>query len=222
MQELPASIAQLTQALLSQTEAFKNLEEDLLLLSDPQEELSDKEEPNHDAVDQTATVNALLDTNKGAQVAKSADGQDQRSMTEQDIIDSLTQALKSKPKKSPPIDAKIASLVDDNLTEDLSADMAREKGEKYAPPENCKHLQAITINEEIWDLMSRKNKLIDLAFQKVQEPLVEDLLALAILSDCLEKDVQSSKTTNTREVLNQVMDAIAILGNANWRLNMKR
>ena len=36
------------------------------------------------------------------------------------------------------------------------------------------------------------------------------------------KDVQYSKTTNTRDVLNQVMDAIAILGNASWRLNMKR
>ena len=70
--------------------------------------------------------------------------------------------------------------------------------------------------------MSRKNKSIDLAFQKVQEPLVEGLSALAILSDHLVKDVQSSKTRNTREVLNQVMDAVAILGNANWRLNMKR
>ena len=70
--------------------------------------------------------------------------------------------------------------------------------------------------------MSRKNKSIDLAFKKVQEPLVEGLSALAILSDHLVKDVQSSKTRNTREVLNQVMDAIAILGNANWRLNMKR
>ena len=70
--------------------------------------------------------------------------------------------------------------------------------------------------------MSRKNKSIDLAFKKVQEPLVEGLSALAILSDCLVKDVQSSKTTNTREVLNQVMDAVAILGNANWRLKMKR
>ena len=70
--------------------------------------------------------------------------------------------------------------------------------------------------------MSRKNKSIDLAFKKVQEPLVEGLSALAILSDSLVKDVQSSRTTNTREVLNQVMDAIVILGNANWRLNMKR
>ena len=218
LQGLPASIAQLTQASLSQTEAFKNLKEDPLLLPDPQDERSHEDEPYQDAVDPTAPVNALLDTNKGAHVAKSADGQDQRSTTEQDIIDSLTQALTSKPKKSPPIDAKIASLVDDILI----ADMAREKGEKYSPPENCKHLQAITINEEIWDLMSRKNKSIDLAFQKVLEPLVEGLSALAILSDGLVKDVQSSRTANTREDLNQVMDAIVILGNANWRLNMKR
>ena len=40
--------------------------------------------------------------------------------------------------------------------------------------------------------MSRKNKSIDLAFKKVQEPLVEGLSALAILSDCLVKDVKSS------------------------------
>ena len=142
LQGLQASIAQLTQASLSQTEAFKNLKEDLLLLPDPQDERSDEDEPNHDAVDPTVPVTALLHMNKGAHVAKSADGQDQRSTTEQDIIDSLTQALKSKPKKSPPIDAKIASLVDDILT----ADIVREKGEKYSPPENCKHLQAITIN----------------------------------------------------------------------------
>ena len=106
LQGLQASIAQPTQASLSQTEAFKNLKEDLLLLPDPQDERSDEEEPNPDAVDPTAPVNALLDTNKGAHVAKSVDGQDQRSTTEQDTIDSLTLALKSKPKKSPPIDAK--------------------------------------------------------------------------------------------------------------------
>ena len=121
-----ASIVQLTQASLSQTEAFKNLK-DLLLWPDPQDERSDEEEPNHDTIDPMAAVNALLDTNKGTHVAKSADGQDQHSTTEQDIIDSLTQALKSKPKKSPPIDAKIASLVDDILTGDLSAFRGRKE-----------------------------------------------------------------------------------------------
>ena len=99
LQGLQASIVQLTQASLSQTEAFKKLKEDLPLLPDQQDERSDEEEPNHDSVEPTAAVNALLDTNKGTQVAKSADGQDQRSTTEQDIIDSLNQGLKSKTKK---------------------------------------------------------------------------------------------------------------------------
>ena len=106
LQGLQASIAQLTQASLSQTEAFKNLKEDLLLLPDPQDKRSDEEEANNDAVDPTAAVNALLDTNKGAHVAKSADGQDQRSTTEQDIIDSLTQALKPKQRNLHPLTPK--------------------------------------------------------------------------------------------------------------------
>ena len=43
LQGLQASIAQITQASLSQTEAFKNLKEDLLLLPDSQDERSDEE-----------------------------------------------------------------------------------------------------------------------------------------------------------------------------------
>ena len=63
LQGLQASIAQLTQALLSQTEAFKNLKKDLLLLPNPQDERSNEEETNHDTIDPTAAMNALFDTN---------------------------------------------------------------------------------------------------------------------------------------------------------------
>ena len=59
LQGLEASIAQLTQASLAQTEAFKNLKEDLLLLPNPQDERSDEEESNHDAVDLRALRECL-------------------------------------------------------------------------------------------------------------------------------------------------------------------
>ena len=36
------------------------------------------------------------------------------------------------------------------------------------------------------------------------------------------KDVTDGKTPNTRDVLNHVMDSVAMLGNTNWKLNMKR
>jgi hypothetical protein len=100
--------------------------------------------------------------------------------------------------------------------------MAKKKGDKYPPLENCKHLHAITVNEEIWYLMSRKNRSVDLAFQKVQEPIVQGLSALTILADRLVKDIQNSTATKTREILDHVMDSIALFGNANWKLNMKR
>ena len=36
------------------------------------------------------------------------------------------------------------------------------------------------------------------------------------------KDVHDGKTPNTRDVLTHVMDSVAMLGNTNWKLNMKR
>ena len=78
------------------------------------------------------------------------------------------------------------------------------------------------VNEEIWDLLSRKSRAVDLAFQRVQEPLLHGISALTNLAGKLVKDVHDGKTPNTRDVLNHVMDSVAMLGNTNWKLNMKR
>jgi hypothetical protein len=46
--------------------------------------------------------------------------------------------------------------------------MLKETGEKYPPPDNCQHLTTVMVNEEIWDLLSRKSRTVDLGFQKVK------------------------------------------------------
>ena len=125
-------------------------------------------------------------------------------------------------KKSPDIEGKIATLVDNILTGELSQDSVKERGEKYPPPTNCKYLTPTLVNEEIWDLLSRKNRTVDLAFQRVQEPVIHGLSSRSILPDRLFKDIQSAKTVNAREILMHVMDSIALFGHANWKLNMKR
>ena len=78
------------------------------------------------------------------------------------------------------------------------------------------------MNEEIWDLLSRKNRSVDLAFHRVQEPLIHGLSSLTILADRLFKDIQSAQTVDARETLTHVMDSIALFGHANGKLNMKR
>ena len=98
----------------------------------------------------------------------------------------------------------------------------KERVDKYPPPENCNFLCTTTINEEVWDLVPRRSRTVDLAFQKVQELLVQGLSSLSILGDQLVKDLQTGKPTNVRQVLDQVMDSIALVANANYKLNMKR
>jgi hypothetical protein len=47
---------------------------------------------------------------------------------------------------------------------------------------------------------------------------MQGLSTLTILADRLLKDVKNRKNTNIREVLQQLMDGIVLLGNANWNL----
>lgn len=71
-------------------------------------------------------------------------------------------------------------------------------------------------------MLSRKTRSVDLAVQRVQEPILQGLSALTNLAGKLVKDTTNSKTPDTCQVLNQVMDSVALLGNTNWKLNMKR
>lgn len=51
---------------------------------------------------------------------------------------------------------------------------------------------------------------------------MQGISALTNLAGKLVKDVTDGKTPNTRDVLNHAMDSVAMLGNTNWKLNMKR
>ena len=138
------------------------------------------------------------------------------------FLESLTQAFIPNIQKSPAIESKIAQLVDNMLTGDLSSETVKERVEKYPPPANCEYLLVTTVNEEIWDLMSRKTRSIDLAFQRTQEPLIQGLSALTNLAVNLIAAIQQGKTPKPRQILEKVMDSIAILSHTNWKLNMKR
>lgn len=219
LQGLQSSLTQLVEVSKAQTEAFNSLREDIFLQPNPDEEIEEGVlDKTSNSLDITAATNQLLDSSNG-QNPKPAHSD---SGSKNDLLDSLTQVLLSTSKKSHDIEGKIATLVDNILTRELSQDSVKERGEKYPPPANCKYLTPTLVNEEIWDLLTRKNRSVDLAFQRVQEPIINGLSSLSILADRLFKDVQSAKTVNAREILTHLMDSIALFGHANWKLNMKR
>ena len=105
----------------------------------------------------------------------------------------LTQAFISNKKKSPAIEGKIAELVDNILVGGLATETVKERADKYPPPENMKYLSVTTVSEEIWDLLPRKSRAVDLVFQRVQEPLLQGLSALTILAGKLVKNITAAR-----------------------------
>ena len=137
------------------------------------------------------------------------------------MLDSRTPVFLSSEKKSPPISTKIADLIDSVLSGKLSTNTAKEHGEKYFPPENCGRLCPVTVNEEIWDLLPRRARSVDLAFQCVQEALIPGLSSLAMLADKLANNAKNSKTIDIAEILHHVIDSLVLVSRANWSLKRR-
>ena len=106
LQGLTATLAQLAKASETQTAMIASLKEDIILRADS-DEGEESEEDKNDTVDINAVVNNMLDssdshTNPGTNTAKkTASCPD--SGSQDDILDSLTQAFVQSKEKSPAI-----------------------------------------------------------------------------------------------------------------------
>ena len=184
LQGLQTSLAQLVKSSELQKETLQNLGEDLILRSDD-EEIDDISGGNNVTSGKTLYVESAVDdvlgTNSSNNSEKTTPARNPDPGSQASIIDSLTQACTSSKKTSPFIAGKIIELVDRMLLGGLSTGTVKEQAEKHSPPENCKYLSMTSVNEEIWDLLSRKTRSMDLAFQRVQEPLLQGLSALTNL-----------------------------------------
>ena len=206
LQGIQTMLADLSASSKAQTAAFQCIQQDILLRDVSNDD--DEDDTANSTVDPTCVVSALLDSSEGT-VNNNRDAVLERSDTEQqsDLLDSQTQVFLSSEKKSPPVSTKIADLIDSVLSGKLSTDTAKEHGEKYLPPENCGRLCPVTVNEEIWDLLPRRARSVDLAFQRVQEALIPGLSSLAMLANKLAKNAKNSKTIDVAEILNHVIGA---------------
>ena len=212
LQGLQTTLAYLAKNSELQTEAIQNLKEDFLLCSGEEDTSAMDDNTSDNALDIAATLNNVLDSSDHS---KTASVKSPESGSQSALVDSLTQAFTTSKVTSPAIEGKIAELIDNMLIGGLSAETVKERVEKHPPPENCKFLAVTMVKEEIWDLLLRKSRTVDLAFQRVQEPLLQGIWALTKLAGKLVKDIYDGKTPDTRHVLDHVMDSVAMLGNTN-------
>ena len=162
LQGLNDTLVQLTKASETQTAMLTSLKEDILLRTDSDQEAEEEDlNSSNTQLNISAMLNNVLDPSDSGVVKKSACSDSEK---QNDVLESLTQAFVQTKDKSPAITEKVASLIDNMASGGLSPETVKERVDKYPPPENCKFLCTTTINEEVWDLLPRRSKTVDLAF----------------------------------------------------------
>ena len=84
------------------------------------------------------------------------------------------------------------------------------------------HVWTVGVNEEIWDLLPGQGRTVDLAFQKIQDTLVQGISSLALLADKLAKEAQNNKPFDPVATLHHVMGSLVLITQASWSLNIKQ
>ena len=156
LQDIQKSFVNLVQASKDLLTAFQNLHEDFLLRQDSDLIIEQGDEMGTDTVDPTNVVKALLGSDR-IDLTSCTSQTDQSSDPEpkSDLLESLTQAYIPSQKKSPAVAEMIAELINSILSGKLSPEVAKERGEKYLPPDNCELVCSSLVNEEIWDSLLR-------------------------------------------------------------------
>ncbi|GFO20149.1 hypothetical protein PoB_004665400 [Plakobranchus ocellatus] len=114
------------------------------------------------------------------------------------------------------IDENIATGIDKVLTDGLSKEMHKQVASKYTPPSNCKRLNVVDCNPEVFKNASSRARYRDTSLQGVQKSLLKGLTAVALVFDEL------AKTLREDEVVEQLSDGVALLANVSHRLDVFR
>ena len=84
-------------------------------------------------------------------------------------FDNLAEEFSTTDKTSAPVDAKLATMIQELIKGNLPKTKPEERVEKYPRPENCKLLVSPKVNRAIWNQLSPSTKSSDRALQKAQQ-----------------------------------------------------
>lgn len=100
------------------------------------------------------------------------------------------------------------------------------KDENCARPENCDGLAVAKMNKLVWDVMSQQSRTLDKKMQSIATSIVKAGVFLVKTMDLtakMEKVIDKSEADQSlTEVIDGCNDSLALLGHANYQINMTR
>ncbi|KAK3084722.1 hypothetical protein FSP39_018007 [Pinctada imbricata] len=138
------------------------------------------------------------------------------------VLNRLSKMYEPSDKTGPAIDDSLAKIVRGMMNKDRDDkdDKTREElQEKHLRPENCEILITPKVNKEIWRTLPSSARNKDLELQKPQKLLVTAMLPLISSVDVLIKNDPKGENPSTNILVDNIMDAVAMLSHANDDMN---
>ena len=183
--------------------------------SSDQEDLNDPGMAGNSPGDISSQVNDLLQSTESSKNCSKAN--------EDEVLGE--KLYESEGTVSDPINAKLASLVDEMVKTSLSGEQIKEKHEKYNRPENCENLINTRVNPEIWTKVRSNTRSRDLKMQKLETSLLKSMIPIVKMSDMLLELKSNSKSASLKyvsEFLQLSLDSLALMGHSINEVNIKR
>ena len=141
-----------------------------------------------------------------------------------DVLSGIASDLKLDQKQGPPVNEQIAKIVQGLMREKLSDEVLTETQNRYNRPENCDCLTTTKVNHLIWDKLKPDTRSNDIKLQRVQSNLVKGLIPVVSIVQRLvdARDKIPKDALDVAGLIRVATDAIALIGAANFELNMRR
>lgn len=141
-----------------------------------------------------------------------------------DLLSGIANDLKLDQKKAPAINEQIAKIVPGLMREKLTDEVLTATQNRYNTPENWECLTSTKVNHLIWDKLKPDTRSADIKLQRVQSNLVKGLIPVVSMAEKLVRvrDKIPKDALDAPDLIRAATDAIALIGAANFELNMRR
>lgn len=165
-------------------------------------------------------VQADENTNSGEPPSK----KQKSSENEETRFTSMGKKFRSGEKCASPINEQLASNITDIFRNGISQERFSDlmKDEKLTRPDNCDGLVTVQTDQVIWDILYPETKTNDNKMKSIQSVVVKSSTVMAKVIDKLDKLLIKDDNAVYSSVLDDCMDALALMGHANRQICLMR
>ena len=122
------------------------------------------------------------------------------------------------------MNAQFAGILKEVMRVKLDDDVLTETKTRYTRPVNCECLEPTQVNHLLWDKLKHDTRSSDLKLQLIQANLLKGNIPIVLAVEQVVKvqDKISEELLDIPSLIRTATDSVALLGAANFGLNMQR